>query len=109
MIGMPPDEVNYRRHAWLTAHLADANVSSPESCYIRTHCCRGASMSRGTDVLIVGGGIIGLAVARVAARAGLSVRLFERDDAGGEASGAAAGMLGAQIDLEPFDPGRSSI
>ena len=45
------------------------------------------------DVLILGGGIIGLACARELARAGLRVELVERLPAGAEASVAAAGML----------------
>jgi glycine oxidase len=61
-------------------------------------------MKRSSDVLIVGGGIIGLAIAREAALAGLSVRLFEPGEPGGEASGAAAGMLGAQLEAEHHDP-----
>lgn len=57
-------------------------------------------MTRSSDVLIVGGGIIGLAIAREAARSGLSVRLFEPGEPGGEASGAAAGMIGAQLEAD---------
>jgi len=45
------------------------------------------------DVAIVGGGVIGCAVARCAARAGLSVVVLERAACGAEASHAAAGML----------------
>jgi glycine oxidase len=45
------------------------------------------------DVLIVGGGAIGCAIARRAALAGLRVRLLERATPGAEASSAAAGML----------------
>lgn len=45
------------------------------------------------DVLIVGGGIIGLACARELALAGFRVELLERLSAGNEASLAAAGML----------------
>ena len=48
------------------------------------------------DVAVLGGGVIGCAVARELARAGLRVALFERGRIGGEASGAAAGMLGVQ-------------
>lgn len=48
------------------------------------------------DVAVLGGGLIGLATARLLARAGLRVALFERGRVGGEASGAAAGMLGVQ-------------
>jgi glycine oxidase len=45
------------------------------------------------DVLVVGGGIIGLACARELARAGKRVEVLERRTAGAEASLAAAGML----------------
>jgi glycine oxidase len=45
------------------------------------------------DVLILGGGIIGLACAHELAKAGLNVELLERRSAGAEASLAAAGML----------------
>ncbi|MDX1649223.1 MAG: glycine oxidase ThiO [Myxococcota bacterium] len=49
-------------------------------------------MSR-PDVLVVGGGVVGCAVAGHLARAGLAVRLLARDALAGGASGAAAGML----------------
>jgi glycine oxidase len=45
------------------------------------------------DVLVVGGGVIGLAVARHLARARVSVTVIERGTPGAEASAAAAGML----------------
>jgi glycine oxidase len=45
------------------------------------------------DVVVVGGGVIGCAVARRAARGGLSVCVLERGRPGAEASHAAAGML----------------
>jgi glycine oxidase len=45
------------------------------------------------DAVIAGGGLIGLACAWRAARAGMSVRIVERDRLGGGASGVAAGML----------------
>lgn len=45
------------------------------------------------DVAIVGGGVIGCAIARRAARDGLSVVVIERGTPGMEASWAAAGML----------------
>src|SRR5262245_9808149 len=50
------------------------------------------------DVAVLGGGLIGCATARLLARAGLKVALFERGRIGGEASGAAAGMLGVQCE-----------
>lgn len=45
------------------------------------------------DVVVMGGGIIGLACAHELAKAGLKVEVLERREAGAEASLAAAGML----------------
>ncbi|MCS6800587.1 MAG: glycine oxidase ThiO [Chloroflexota bacterium] len=45
------------------------------------------------DVAIVGGGVIGLAVGWRLASAGMRVAVFERERVGGQASGAAAGLL----------------
>ena len=45
------------------------------------------------DVLIVGGGVVGLAIAEAVAGSGRSVRLLERDRLGRGASWAAGGML----------------
>jgi glycine oxidase len=56
------------------------------------------------DVVIVGGGVIGLAIAREAAASGLSVQLLEKSDTGTEASGASAGMLAAQIEAHEAGP-----
>ena len=49
--------------------------------------------TRERDVVVVGAGIVGLACAWRAAQAGLSVLVVERDEPGGAASAAAAGML----------------
>ena len=57
------------------------------------------------DVLIAGGGIIGLACARELALAGFKVELLERLSAGNEASLAAAGMLSPIADAEIRTPG----
>ncbi|MEE2679183.1 MAG: glycine oxidase ThiO [Myxococcota bacterium] len=46
-----------------------------------------------SDVIVVGGGVIGCAVTWGLAREGLSVTLLERDDLATRASGAMAGML----------------
>ncbi len=56
------------------------------------------------DVAIVGGGIIGCAVARELASAGARVTLFERGEPGREASSAAAGMLGPQAECDAAGP-----
>ena len=55
-----------------------------------------------TDVLIVGGGLAGVATAYYLAREGVEVTLIERDDLNAQASGANAGSLHAQIPHEPF-------
>lgn len=52
------------------------------------------------DVLIVGGGVMGCAVALELARRGVAVRVFERSVPGAEASSAAAGMLAAQVEAK---------
>ena len=58
------------------------------------------------DVIVVGGGVIGLAVAWRAAQRGLDVELFERDVLGAGASHAAAGMLAPIAEAEHGDAGR---
>ncbi len=50
-------------------------------------------MERGYDLVVVGGGIVGLSCAWRAAQAGGSVLCVERDELGAGASGVAAGML----------------
>lgn len=55
------------------------------------------------DVAIVGGGVIGLSIARELGRRGLSVAVLERDLCGREASFAAAGMLAPQVEAESAD------
>jgi len=56
------------------------------------------------DVAIVGAGIIGCAIARELAQAGAKVALLDRGRPGGEASGAAAGMLGPQAECDAAGP-----
>lgn len=56
-------------------------------------------MITSSDVLIIGGGIIGLAIARELASRELSVTLLERHTPGREASWASAGMLAPQGEL----------
>jgi len=46
-----------------------------------------------SDVIVIGGGVVGTSVAYFLAREGVSVTLFERDGLAAHASGAAAGML----------------
>ena len=59
---------------------------------------RGAS---GPKVAIIGGGAIGLAIGWRLATAGARVDLFERAEPGRGASWAAAGMLAADLEVEP--------
>lgn len=62
-------------------------------------------MSRSTyDVIILGGGIIGCAIAEELARRGQRVVVVERGTIGAEASSAAAGILSAQMDLSRPGP-----
>jgi glycine oxidase len=56
------------------------------------------------DVVVVGGGIVGLSAARELAAGGASVLVVERGRVGDEASGAAAGMLTAQVHAGPGGP-----
>src|SRR5690349_16346 len=50
-------------------------------------------MEAPTDVVIVGGGIIGCAIAYYLSKSHVSVTVVERGEIGGQASGAAAGLL----------------
>ncbi|MCA9739823.1 MAG: glycine oxidase ThiO [Gemmatimonadetes bacterium] len=54
---------------------------------------RSSAPGAAPDLVVVGGGIVGLAVARALANEGLTVTLVERDRPGAESSWAAAGML----------------
>ncbi|HWN08321.1 MAG TPA: glycine oxidase ThiO [Pyrinomonadaceae bacterium] len=57
-----------------------------------------------TDVAIIGGGVIGLAVARALSLRGVAnVTVIERSSFGAESSGAAAGMLGPQAEADTHD------
>ncbi|MEY2443362.1 MAG: glycine oxidase [bacterium] len=53
------------------------------------------------DVVVIGGGVIGLAVAWRAAQRGLAVRVIERGELGGGASYVAAGMLAPVTEADP--------
>jgi glycine oxidase len=55
---------------------------------------------RNADAVVVGGGVIGCAIAWALAREGLAVVLVERDRIGAHASGAAAGMLAPLAESE---------
>src|SRR5687768_9531265 len=59
-----------------------------------------STSSTSPDLAVVGGGIIGLAIAARAAREGLRVRLLERGTLGAGASWQAAGMLAPVSEAE---------
>ncbi|MBI4550630.1 MAG: glycine oxidase ThiO [Candidatus Latescibacteria bacterium] len=61
-------------------------------------------MPRSPDVLVIGGGVIGLAIARRVAQRGGRVTVIERGVPGHEASWAAAGMLAPQCESDTIDP-----
>ena len=61
-------------------------------------------MKTSADVAIVGGGVIGLALARELSSRGADVLVVERGRAGAEASWAAAGLLSAQSDAAAPSP-----
>ena len=61
-------------------------------------------MTKGADVVIVGGGVVGCALARELAGRGAAVIVVERAEPGAEASGAAAGLLAPQAEGLPAGP-----
>lgn len=60
-------------------------------------------MSPARDVAVIGGGIVGLAVARQVARSGGRVVVIDREEPGRHASWAAAGMLAPQAEADGDD------
>ena len=72
------------RPEWRAAeYTADARGTTSSTCSARTRF----------DLLVVGGGIIGCAVAWLGARAGLRVALVERGDLAGETSSASSKLI----------------
>jgi glycine oxidase len=61
-------------------------------------------MKTSADTVVVGGGVIGLALARELSSRGCDVVVVERGRTGDEASSAAAGLLSAQSDAESPSP-----
>jgi len=61
-------------------------------------------MSGSYDCVVIGGGVVGAAAARALAARGIRILLLDRAMPGGEASGAAAGMLAPQIEVLADDP-----
>jgi glycine oxidase len=62
--------------------------------------------SKPSDLIVVGGGVIGLSVAWQAARRGMSVTVLERDAAGEGTSRVAAGMIAPVAEVEFGEAGR---
>ena len=63
-----------------------------------------ASKNQASDVAIIGGGIMGCAVALRLCQRGIGVTVIERGIPGAEASSAAAGILGPQMEAEGPGP-----
>ncbi len=63
-------------------------------------------LNKQPDVVIVGGGIIGMAIAWRACQRGMKVTVLERDMAGQATSSVAAGMLAPVVEVEFGDAGR---
>lgn len=61
-------------------------------------------MSPPYDVIVIGGGAVGVAVARELARAGRRVLIVEPGGSSGQAWRAAGGMLAPQIEADAHDP-----
>ena len=61
--------------------------------------------NQSADVVIIGGGVIGLAIARRLAQSGVKdLLLIERAELGSESSQAAGGMLAPQAEADCADP-----
>ena len=61
-------------------------------------------MNKTYDAIVIGGGVNGGAIAFNLAKRGMKVLLLEKDRLASKASGAAAGMLGAQAELDGEGP-----
>lgn len=56
------------------------------------------------DALVIGGGVIGASTAYQLSKMGYKVAILEKNQIGCEASGAAAGILGAQAEIDEEGP-----
>ncbi|HEU4963827.1 MAG TPA: glycine oxidase ThiO [Bacilli bacterium] len=57
-----------------------------------------------TDTLIIGGGLIGVAIAYELAKAGCKPLVIDKNDLGSQSTRAGAGMLGAQVEMQEPGP-----
>ena len=70
---------------------------------------KAVSETQRADLVVVGAGVIGLAIAWRARRAGMSVTVLERVRAGAGASSVAAGMLAPVAEVEFGEAGRRAL
>ncbi|MEA2140474.1 MAG: glycine oxidase [Solirubrobacteraceae bacterium] len=68
-----------------------------------------ANLSGSRDVLVIGGGVIGLSLAWRARERGMSVTVLERETLGGGTSRVAAGMLAPVAEAEFGEAGRRAL
>jgi glycine oxidase len=61
------------------------------------------NMKRTADILVIGGGVIGCAIAYYLSKKGVEVTILERDEVGAHASSAAAGIFSLLKPLDPID------
>ena len=66
-----------------------------------------SALPKSSDVVIVGGGLLGTSLAYYLAKAGVETVLLERDDINREASGTNAGSFHFQIALHQLTPNMS--
>ncbi len=69
-----------------------------------TRRAQAQTQAQAASVVIIGGGVMGCAAAHELARRGVSVTVLERSVPGAEASSAAAGILGAQVEAHRPGP-----
>src|SRR3989441_7336025 len=89
---------------WCYGRQKSKNKAQSTKYPVRNSVVKKLSELRMADVVIVGGGIIGLTIARALAKRGArDVVLIEKDHPGLEASWAAGGILGPQAEADQID------
>lgn len=94
------EEISRRWDATVSPVGTDCEASRPTP---------GTRAVQTTDVLVIGGGVIGLAVAWRCAQWGMRTMLLERHRLGGGASRVAAGMLAPVAELELGEAGERTL